>query len=183
MPDVFHFTDSIRFPWILDSGELRPGRGTIANFPKTDFLWATTDSRGSATAALMNQWELYKRGLLFVVRITLSDQAFMPWPDCAVSHPEWTDVHIQVLEKVAREYGENPQTWRCSESPIGRDSWLAVEYRSYTSAEWVPLTDERALSRHGRGGRLEKAIRVGQTIFSAQFENTAGTVSYAIDLS
>jgi hypothetical protein len=42
---LYHYSDTARLPWILDTGDLRVGRNKIGNFPDPDFLWATPRGR------------------------------------------------------------------------------------------------------------------------------------------
>jgi hypothetical protein len=67
---VFHFTDTARLPWILATGELRPGRNAIWDFPSADFLWATTDARGDRTASVDRK--ALRKGFTREVRFTLT---------------------------------------------------------------------------------------------------------------
>jgi hypothetical protein len=50
MQRVYHFTDSAHLPWILSDGELRAGANKIGGYPAPEFVWATTEDRGSRTA-------------------------------------------------------------------------------------------------------------------------------------
>jgi hypothetical protein len=50
---VFHFTDTIRLPWILAERQLNPTRGMCAaDYPRPTFLWATTNADCDHTAAV-----------------------------------------------------------------------------------------------------------------------------------
>jgi hypothetical protein len=49
MPEaVYHFTDTMALPWIISSGELRPGAKRY--YTPTRLLWATTCDKGEKTA-------------------------------------------------------------------------------------------------------------------------------------
>jgi hypothetical protein len=70
---VYHYTSIARLPWILESGELRPGRNKIGGFPDPDFLWATTSDKGSRTASLEGLRDAA------VIRFTLDAADFEEW--------------------------------------------------------------------------------------------------------
>ena len=76
---VYHFTDTARLPWILQSGELRPGANRIGGFPHPDFLWATTSERGARSAAASMQG--FRTGLTRMVRFILHADDFEAWRD------------------------------------------------------------------------------------------------------
>jgi hypothetical protein len=82
---VYHFTDTARLPWILRSGELRPGANRVGGYPDPDFLWATVDSRGARSASGGGQG--YREGLVRLVRFTLRAEDFEPWPGILRRYP------------------------------------------------------------------------------------------------
>ena len=43
--ELYHFTDTVRLPWIVDADGLRLYRNQIGGLPSPDFLWATTSSQ------------------------------------------------------------------------------------------------------------------------------------------
>jgi hypothetical protein len=47
---VYHFTDTARLPWIIQTGELRPDPHRLGGFP-ADFVWATLNAGGDRTSA------------------------------------------------------------------------------------------------------------------------------------
>ena len=38
---LFHFTDTVRLPWIVRAGGLRPGRNKVGSYPTPEFIWAS----------------------------------------------------------------------------------------------------------------------------------------------
>ena len=42
---VYHYTDTLRLPWIILADALQPGRNKTSELP-FDFVWATTSERG-----------------------------------------------------------------------------------------------------------------------------------------
>jgi hypothetical protein len=93
---VYHFTCAGCLPWIIAAGELRAGRNQKGNFPKPDFLWATTDRRGDRTASA---WASYRKGSA-LVRLTLHADDFELWPDIVSRFPQWTPNQSIVLKSL-----------------------------------------------------------------------------------
>src|SRR5258707_5551922 len=110
---LYHFTDTVRLPWILRSGILRPGRNSIAGFPDPDFLWGTTEAAGdrSASSATGDSDRSYRAGATRQVRFTLHGEDFQKWPDITRDHPAWPAEQISGLERVAGQ--SSPTAWRC----------------------------------------------------------------------
>ena len=61
---VYHFTNSARLPWIIETCELRPGLNRVGDYPNPDFLWATTNQLGDNTASGMSggSYTAYRQG-------------------------------------------------------------------------------------------------------------------------
>ncbi len=138
---VFHFTDTARLPWILATGELRPGRNAIRNFPSPDFLWATTDARGDRTATADRKAQ--RKGLTRAVRFTLEAADFEPWSEIVRRFPQWTPEQIDWLEDVARSRRVSPDRWRCRPDPLPSDRWCLVETKTYSG--WKPLQNRNVV--------------------------------------
>jgi hypothetical protein len=142
---VYHFTDTLRLPWILQSGALKPGRNNIAGFPVPDFLWATTDARGdrSATSAIGGSDDAYRAGVTRQVRFTLHGEDFQKWPDITRDYPAWTSEQVARLELAAKS---SPAAWRCRAEPLSEARWLGIETRSYFAPTWKPLQNRKVFS-------------------------------------
>src|ERR1700676_2854472 len=98
---VYHFTDTARLPWILESGELRVDRGAIAKYP-TKFVWATTLHNGDHTcSSLAGDQTPFKRGWHRLVRFTFHSDEFDPWLNIR-DHPEWTPELFDKLDKLGK---------------------------------------------------------------------------------
>jgi hypothetical protein len=130
---VYHFTDTARLPWILRSGELRPGSNKIGELPDPDFLWATTDSRGDLMASSSLQSEHYRSGRARMVRFTLRADDFEPWREVVSRFPAWKTAHVEMLERVAKS---SPVTWCCRTEPLPRSRWVAIDTRSYVVSDF-----------------------------------------------
>jgi|1185.fasta_scaffold127551_2 hypothetical protein len=180
---VFHFTDTARLPWILASGELRPGRNQLGGFPDPDFLWATTSPIGDRSAS--GGYQGYREGVTRLVRITLQAEDFEPWPQITARFPAWTADHSRRLESAARQ--SSPQGWRCRVEPLPRHRWLAIETRTYVDKQW------RALPLDVLPGALDpvavnmspsdKVLGIeidGQVYCSTQGEGPNGSYSYQV---
>lgn len=132
MENVYHFTDTARLPYILDSGVLRPGRNRIGGFPDPDFLWATAQSVGDRTASGSNSYRTMRTRL---VRFTLDRADFVPWREIIKSFPQWTETHVDRLETTAKGMSD-PNDWLCRAEPLNLSKVIRVESRSYNSP-WV----------------------------------------------
>jgi hypothetical protein len=141
-PEVFHFTCTARLPWIVTSGELRPGRNQIGNFPDPDFLWATTRSQGDRTAAGLQG---YRKGFSALVRLTLHAEDFEAWPAITARFPQWTSKYVWALEAAARRRGEtNVSCWRARAEPLPLSRIIRAEAKTYRGS-WqdIELTSLR----------------------------------------
>ena len=132
---VYHFTDTVRLPWILQAGELRPSANRIGGYPNPDFLWATTSKLGSRKAA-GSEPKAYRAGVTQLVRFALHVADFEPWREIVQRYPTWTLAHIERLEKTG---GEPPILWYCRVVPLPRSHWVEIATKAYTSSTWRPL--------------------------------------------
>lgn len=144
MNTVYHFTDSLRLPWIIGSGELRPSLNQIGGFP-IDFLWATTSAVGdrTCTSQIGAIKQLYRDGGIQMVRFSLPADAFLHWRQAVAQFPEWTPHHVAALEYSAQHFGETEtgiNNWRCRVTPLPIAS-ATVEAKSYAGGRWVPIDD------------------------------------------
>ena len=135
MADIYHYTDTSRLPWIIQSGELRPGSNAIGGFPKPDFLWATSDPQGDRTASA-NRGEHWRTGRLWHARFVFDSADFVRWTDSRDSLPGWTTDHVRLLEATK---DAEPAAWWYRTEPISIDECLGLEFRSYTSKSWRNL--------------------------------------------
>jgi hypothetical protein len=173
---VYHFTDTVRLPWILASGELRPSRSTVPPYLKHDFLWATSNRNGSQTATLMNAPKAYKSGTINIVRFTLPASLFEFYLTAISRYPEWSSDHVRTLEQTAREKGEDPDAWHVADAPIPSTSWVAIEMRSYANPAWIPI-DPPVLKR---GDELGVIIN-DRPFFSTRFALPgSGRIAYGL---
>jgi hypothetical protein len=170
---VYHFTDTARLPWILRSGELRPGSNKIGGLPDPDFLWATTNSQGDRTASSSLQSELYRGGRARMVRFTLRADDFEPWREVVSRFPAWKTAHVEMLERVAKS---SPVTWCCRTEPLPRSRWVAIDTRSYVDKTWR-LFDGSVMD--GDDGTLGVEI-AGKQFFSLQKLNPGAATGYSV---
>src|SRR5467141_1366758 len=144
MNNVYHFTDFARLPWIIESDDLRPGRNKIGDFPDPDFLWATTNNRGSRTASAWQQtaleWELP------LVRLTLDATDFEAWRVVVARYPAWTPDQIRRLEVSGLQIKDDPRTWRCRVEPLPLSRVARFEART-RNTPWRPLSEPIKLSK------------------------------------
>jgi len=178
MEHVYHYSDTVRLPWILDAGELRPTNNPMSGYPTPDFLWATTSDKGSPTATLANRKELYKAGIMLVVRFTLDTEDFSGWPALAIDHPDWTALHISILNRTGAEMGDDPRTWRCRIGALDKSRWVAIHLRSYSNPRWFELPAETVV-RKNKDIREVEIPDLGN-FASQRFKNAANQTAYLI---
>jgi hypothetical protein len=102
--NLYHFSDTGRLPWIVSTDELRPGANVLGGYPSPEFIWATSDARGSRTAA--GGARGYREDACRLVRFTVDAADFEPWSGIGARYPAWTP------EQVARPHGGAGST-RC----------------------------------------------------------------------
>jgi hypothetical protein len=144
LPDlVYHFTDTVRLPWIIRSGELRPDTNRIGGFPQ-DFLWATTSERGDRTSSSMSgdSVRAYREEVLQLVRFTLDPADFSDWREIVSQSPDWRMDQILALEKAAAASGERDadRRWRCRIAPLPIARAISVHAKSYVSGKWSEIS-------------------------------------------
>jgi hypothetical protein len=138
---VFHFTDTIRLPWILAERQLNPTRGMCAaDYPRPTFLWATTNAYGDHTAAVSygDSRRLWRQGGTLLVKFILPAEDFTPWPEMYPQHPEWTPEQVARVERNGRKKGSLPEQWMCRTETLPIERWLGIETRSYYGC-WRPF--------------------------------------------
>jgi hypothetical protein len=175
MPHVYHFTDTARLPWIVETGELRPGRNQIGGFP-VDFLWATTNAQGDRTASAM---QLYRKGVTALVRLTLRVADFELWPDILERFPQWTSEHARLLEAAARRRGEtNFGRWRARAEALPLSSVISVGAKTY-SRNWKAVDLQDARLRHLKDPTARGVLLNGSVYFSIQRAKPGQVPEYA----
>lgn len=130
MENVYHFTDTVRLPWIIASKELRADYYRLGHFPDHDFVWATTSSKGDRTASAMMS---YRQRIAALVRLTLFAEDFEPWPAIIERFPQWTMQHVRDFEAAARRMGEtNTSCWLARAEPLPLSRVIYAEAKTYT---------------------------------------------------
>jgi hypothetical protein len=167
---VYHFTDTARLPWILQSGELRPSTNYMEEYPPPNFLWATIDRGGDRSATLNHQH--YRSGQMRMVRFTLQAEDFEPWHDITPRYPAWTTEQIERLEWSARS---SSALWRWRTEPLPRDRWVAIDTRSHFDTRWKPFPlDTTVIS--GPEGSL--GIKIDDKLYFSKRIDSDGSISY-----
>ena len=174
---IYHHTDTARLPFILKSGELRPGRNKIGGLPDPDFLWATTDHQGDATASADRSGH-YRSGKVRHVRFALVSSDFITWADIPALFPSWTPPHIELLESSARMKSTSPASWFCRVEPLSLLQVARIETWSYTNNRWT-LLDKQDVTEDDAQGWLAIAIG-GKTYASRTFEGPHGLASFEV---
>jgi hypothetical protein len=158
---AYHYTDTIRLPWIIESGELRPGTNRIGGFPR-DFLWATTNESGDRTSSAMSPagLRLWRDGASQLVRLTLNAIDFASFPEITKSCPEWTADHAARLIKAAAAMGEKDTSkWLSRSEPLSLARVVRVEAKSFALGRWVEID-----------------ATYGRCIASDKYPNTRGVI-------
>ena len=178
---LYHFTDTIRLPWIMRSGELRPGANRIGGFPDPDFVWATTNESGDRSAsggAGKIGSQAYRAGASRLVRLKLRAEDFIQWGKIGQRYPAWTPDQIARLEAAAKGKSSS-DAWWCRADPLPRSKWVQIDTRSYAAPTWKPLDLSTevipgpALDSYG-------VIVNGRRFCSAQRAGPAGATAYMI---
>jgi hypothetical protein len=173
-PALYHFTSTARLPWILSSSELQPGANAVGKFPNPEFIWATTDYRGSRTAAIGPG---YRDGTWLLVRLTLSADDFEPWARIPSLYPTWTPEAVERLERSGRKMGDDPAQWWCRAGSLPLSRIVAIETKAYRASNWAALCSREIIG--SPDGAL--GIVIGGTMFfSTQFKESDGRTGYLV---
>jgi hypothetical protein len=138
---VYHFTDTARLPWIIESGELQPGKNRIGGYPP-DFLWATSSQYGDRTSSASSEQalKLWRGGATQLIRFTLDANDFVDWRDLVNREPAWTPHHIAQLEAAAIALGQkNTNSWCCRVTPLPLARALRIEAKSHARGRWITV--------------------------------------------
>ncbi len=180
---VYHYTDTGRLPFILASGELRPGRNRIGSFPQPDFLWATASRVGDRTSAA--NAAAFRKGVTRWVRFGLQAGDFLPFREAISDSSTWTEEHLTRLVANAREMGTSEAeiaTWLVRPDPLPRTRWLAIETRSWSDRTWRPMDADSVPLRgdlNGAPGYL--GLRFGKvTYWSKRSGEVMGADQYDV---
>jgi hypothetical protein len=181
---LYHFTDTTRLPWILQSGELRAQRNAIGSYPIPEFVWATTSAQGDGAASIKyTAWQrnAWQNGDTLLVRFALHEEDFTPWPTVAAAapYPAWTAEQITRLERHVRFHCKsNPATWWARAEPLPAARWVNVEARAWASAAWTPL--QGVSPEAGRGTDVLAVVIGGRAYASRRVVGYTGHIGYAI---
>lgn len=140
---IFHVTNTLHLPWLVESGELRPHTNELAGIGRVTFLWATSNPHGDRTAGAMISADYHQAGwhedLFRLVRLTLPGDAFLPWCQI-VEMSNWTPAEVAKLVALDhRKFGEyGHEHWRCRHDPLPLDRVLKAECRAY-GGRWRPI--------------------------------------------
>jgi hypothetical protein len=168
---VYHFTDTMALPWIISSGELRPGAKRY--YTPTRLLWATTCDKGEETASCGvadEELECVNAGIL-LVRFKLAGDDFFEWSEITSRCPGWTAEHVAELEDRARdcddyELGFSHWRWRAAPLPLPRV--LQIDVRAYEYGQaWEPLRQPvTVIDDHS--STLIKGVVIGDYVYFAE---------------
>jgi hypothetical protein len=178
---AYHHTDTVRLPWIIETGELRPALNNRVGFP-TDFLWATTNELGDRTSSAMSPEgrRLRRNGLSQFVRLTLDPADFSSFPEMIKRHPEWTKNHIDLLIRGAKAMGEDCiGRWLCRDQALPLTRVIRAEAKSYAAGRWVEidLSPGRCIAK--RSHPHTRGVVIGEQAYMARRELQAdGNVAY-----
>jgi len=168
--NVYHFTDTARLPWIIETSELRPDpHRRLGGFP-ADFLWATLNAGGDRTSAAQSGEvkSLYREGLMQLIRITLPGDYFIGWREAVSASPDWTAEHVAILERAARTMGETGiENWCVHLGPLPLSVSLAVDARSYLGGRWVPISVHKEFCTTFAGEPQRRGFVIGSFCYYA----------------
>ena len=138
---VYHFTDTVRLPWIIETGELQPGDNRIGGFP-ADFLWATTDNESDLTSSVAAPLarRSYQQQVTQLVQMKRRGGDFAPWRATVGADPAWAPNHVQRLERAALKLGElGIEAWRCRSSALPLTRAIAFHAKAYSVGRWIEI--------------------------------------------
>lgn len=181
MSIVYHFTDSLRLPWIIETGELRMAGNRVSGTPEPSFLWATTSPIGDRTCAANASAEAYKNGDTCLVRFALNAEDFFDWGEVSARFPQWTAQWVARAKAAAAGHGErNLSAWRIRATALPLSKVIAVETRLYRVGKWQPFelkTARLLLQDDAHGAR---GIVIGKRAYIAQrIAGQGGRTGYA----
>lgn len=167
MTVLYHHTDTCRLPWIITSGELRPGLTMVGSALPPDVLWATTNPVGDRTAASAAgaARRLIRDGQIMAVRFALDPHDFQPWQD-VLTQQGWTTAQVGTLIDAGRKTGQSADGWRARPQPLPLSRILAIETRGFQSKDWQPINDPAGCVVRYSPARL--GVRINGTIYSAE---------------
>jgi hypothetical protein len=177
---VYHFTDTARLPWIIETGELQPGSNRIGGFP-ADLLWATTNNESDLTSSVASLLarKTYRQHVTQLVRITLRASDFSPWRAIIGADPAWTPNHVRQLEKAAEKLGElGIEAWRCRPIALPLTRAIAFHAKAYSVGRWVEMdaTTEYCIDTGVAG---QRGFVIGEYAYLAtKSVNSLGLVAY-----
>lgn len=175
MRELYHFTDTARLPWIIRSGELRPGRNKAGGFPDPDFLWASSLAIGDRSASATTG-EAYRDGTVWHVRFTLREEDFFPWSEAPDRFPVWTPEHVTRLEVSGGRMKAHPDTWWCRSDPLPLSRILSIHVRSYQNNRWKLIPLPGSFTRGESAG-----VVIGDRVFaSREFQDPRGVTGYEV---
>lgn len=165
---VYHYTDTLHLPFIIQSGKLLPGRNTQGLYPDPDFLWATANDQGDGTQTLYmneNGRRLYREGKVLRVRLQLPKANFFHWSEVGERYPQWTQAQRERLERAAKGHAD-PKDWWCHDGELPATEVLDIHFKSFTQGWHRPALI-------GAGGFYELdadtlGVRVGNYVYGAR---------------
>lgn len=182
---VYHFTDTIRLPWILASGELRPSRNVVARWPMA-LLWATSNPVGDRTSNINSEWSLkaYRQGVSQMVRFTLRGSDFLSWQEIQNQFPVWTATDVYRIESSARERGETGiDKWYGRVDGLPLDAVVEVHAKTYTGGRWVLVRGTSVFTPPDQRERRCVIINGDQTYCSTQLRQLLDDMTGYIDIA
>jgi hypothetical protein len=179
---AYHFTDTVRLPWIVESGELRPVLNTSDGFPR-DFLWATTNKLGDRTSSAMSPdgRRFWRDGRSLLVRFTLDSADFKGFPEMIENYPEWTSAHVAQLVSAAAAMGErHADQWLCRSEPLPLARVIRTEVKSYVEGRWTEI-DLSSFPSDFSIGPNTRYVALGKNIYySTRVVGQSGAAAYDV---
>lgn len=174
---LYHHTTPFHLPWIIKSGELRPGTSNPRGAMPPDFLWATTNPFGDRTAMSHAQRDLTR------VRFAVREDDFFPWKEAPSRHPEWTPF-VAGLELRACKMGQTDFAgWYCRNEALPLTGIESLQIKTMSSKEWqtIDLPEVRWVPR---GGQQWLSVELaGRVFLSVRKPNSHGSYAYTGDVA
>lgn len=178
---VYHFTDTARLPWIIESGELQVDRGVIGKYP-TKFVWGTKLQNGDRTCSSLNgDQKALRQEWVRLVRFTFASTEFEPWIRIK-DHPDWTRELFNRMEATGKKKGGITKYWMVRPKPLSITQAIDIETKSYRGC-WEPLTKPWWIIKVEGHPKMRGIVIEGMTYLSVQVHDIVGIpgpVGYAL---
>ena len=134
LPAVYHYTVGRFINRIVQSFHIALAKAGVPP-PERAAVWFSTDRRWESSVGWPLEVAAAEHRGAFRIQVR-PDVAQLTWEDHKLLHPHLAE-YLETVERVAREAGADPNSWRLTYSRVWTGDWLAVE--KWRDGEWVTL--------------------------------------------